>query len=437
MIANMEIHHFKAQLWSLMNGFGKAFAGLWLIFLLAGCHPEVDWLTYRGENGSGYTSNSIYPPLGLRWKLRLQENLKEKEARAFNPPIVIDDTIYFGSTDGNFYAMDTDTGFMRWIFQTHGRVNSIPFADDKTVYFGSNDTRVYAVDIKSGEEKWNFRTGHTIQSLILKYKDNVIFTSDQGATFFLNDKDVTPGASPRVEYRIPNPVWSHHTFQIYDGVVYWAPRNRGFGAFDIEKKKFLWDVNVTAPYPLWYSFPAIDEKRVYYASSYYVRPGALLRFYSADRQDGHMIWEKEMDFEPGLHMKRNYHNYFKRHVYLLDYMAPALFRNKVIFTSGDTVVRAFDADDGDLSWKKTFKYPASSAPTIAGDRVYFGVHGSAIRGTDDETDPPRMICLSAKTGRKLWEMELEGAVLSAPVISGKRIMFGTDKLMFYVLEEIF
>ena len=421
----------------------KPTLGLFLsVFLLSQCHPDLDWLQYRGERGAGYTSNAIYPPLGLRWKLRLQENLKEKEARAFNPPVVIGDTLYFGSTDGNFYALDTETGFMRWIFPTKGRVNSIPFADSKsgTIYFGSNDTRVYAVDIKSGKKLWDFRTGRTIQSLIFRYKDSVIFTSDQGATFFL-DANTEPGTRPRVEYRIPNPVWSHHTFQVYDGIVYWAPKGRGFGAFDIEKKEFLWEVNVTAPYPLWYSFPGISGDLIFYASSYYTgsyrRPNVLFRYYAADRKTGEMRWEKEANFAPGTKMKPSYRNYFRRHVYLLDYMAPAIYKDTVIFTSGDTVVRAFDAKSGSEAWSKHFAYPTSSAPTIAGDRVYFGIHGSAIRDPEDLSEAPRLICLSAATGRKLWDMELEGAILSAPVVSGSRIMFGTDKQMFYILEEIF
>jgi hypothetical protein len=34
-------------------------------------------------------------------------------------------------------------------------------------------------------------------------------------------------------------------------------------------------------------------------------------------------------------------------------------------------------------------------------------------------------------------METEGALLSAPVIAGSRIIFGTDRSVFYVLEEVF
>ena len=39
--------------------------------------------------------------------------------------------------------------------------------------------------------------------------------------------------------------------------------------------------------------------------------------------------------------------------------------------------------------------------------------------------------------RKLWEMETKGAILSAPVVSGKYLIFGTDLNYFYVMEEVF
>ena len=392
------------------------------------CSRQVDWLTYRGERGAGYTSDALYPPLGLRWKLRLQYQREEEEPQSFNPPIVRGDTIFFGSNDGNFYALDIGSGYMRWIFRTNNRVNSVPFAADDTVYFGSNDGKVYAVDIDEGTEQWSFQTGNTVQSLVYRYEDSIIFTSDTGATFFLDPQG-------QLEYQIPNPVWSHHTFQVYDGIVYWAPMLRGFGAFDMETRQFLWTVPVNINYPVWYSFPALDDESVYFASSFFTGDGAILRYYAMDRRDGTNLWEYQSQFETGSRMQLTSENVFLRHVHLLDYMAPALYDDILIFTSGDTVVRAFKAETGDVLWS-AFDYPTSSAPTIAGDRVYFGVHGGEVAGTGDTTSP-RLVCLSVHTGRLLWEMELEGAVLSAPVVSGKQMLFGTDQNLFYVLEEIF
>jgi len=62
--------------------------------------------------------------------------------------------------------------------------------------------------------------------------------------------------------------------------------------------------------------------------------------------------------------------------------------------------------------------------------VYFGLMGN-------DYSPSKLVCISARDGRLLWQMETEGSILSAPVISGKRVIFGTDKNVFYVLEQVF
>jgi outer membrane protein assembly factor BamB len=121
---------------------------------------------------------------------------------------------------------------------------------------------------------------------------------------------------------------------------------------------------------------------------------------------------------------------FLRDAELLDFMAPTIWKDLVIYTGGDVMARAFDARTGSLRWERAFDMPVSSAPTVAGGRVYFGILG-------DNRTPPQLVCISARDGRLLWQMETEGALLSAPVIAGKRIIFGTDKNVFYVLEEVF
>lgn len=391
------------------------------------CDNQVDWLAYRGQGGAGYTSNALYPPLGLKWKLSLQDD-KAEQAAAFNPPVVKGDAIYFGSHDGNFYSLDVERGYMNWIFKTRAPVNSVPYADEEHIYFGSNDGRVYAVDREEGEKLWEFQTYHTVQSLVLRYEDHIIFTSDTGATYFLSPDG-------KEEHRIPNPVWSHHTFQVYDGVVYWAPQGRRFGAYDMASRRFLWNVDVTSRYPVWYSFPAIDDERVYFASNFYMYGPAELRFYAVNRLDGSAVWEQRFEMDVGSKTPPDRQTMFMRHVYLLDYMAPALWRNRVIFTAGETVVRAFDDETGEVIWERHFQYPTSSAPTVAGDRVYFGVRGDDFgRGSGEK---PRLVCLSAKDGRILWDLETDGAMLNAPVVSGKRMIFGTETNEFYVLEELF
>jgi len=409
---------------------GLHLGSIFICLTMASCSQQVDWIEYRGKQGSGTTPNALHPPLGMRWKIRLQEE-SGKDAKAFNPPLVIGDTMYFGSVDGNFYALNTESGYMKWTFKTRAAVNSVPFADEDTVYFGSNDGSVYAVELKTGKQKWEFPTGNTVQSLVLRYKENIIFTSDTGSTFFVD-------LAGHEVNRIANPVWSHHTFQVYDGVVYWAPRGRAFGAYEIATRQFLWSLDVTVPYAVWYSFPALDENQVYYSSSYFQGGDDPVRltYYAVDRKDGKTTWQYEDSIEMG-GTPWNRDTVFMRHVQLLDYLAPSLYKDLVIYTSGDAIVRAFNSKTGSPVWRKTLPFATSSAPTVAGDRIYFGMRGDENGEGLTTSKKAQLVCMSARDGQILWQMETEGAILNSPVISGKRIMFGTDKNYFYVLEEIF
>jgi len=66
--------------------------------------------------------------------------------------------IYFGSDDGNVYAVDSAKGRQLWQFTTGGPVDSTPAISGGLAYFGSYDGKFYAVDAKSGALRWKFAT---------------------------------------------------------------------------------------------------------------------------------------------------------------------------------------------------------------------------------------------------------------------------------------
>jgi outer membrane protein assembly factor BamB len=74
-------------------------------------------------------------------------------------PTVWDAKVYFGSGDGNVYALDAATGNLAWKFKTGDVVHASPAIADGTVYIGSWDSYFYALDAKTGKEKWRFKTG--------------------------------------------------------------------------------------------------------------------------------------------------------------------------------------------------------------------------------------------------------------------------------------
>jgi len=76
-------------------------------------------------------------------------------------PVLHSGIIYVGMGDGNLYAIEENSGKLRWKFKTEGPVHSTAAVDEKQVYFGSFDGNVYAVDIITGKQVWKFKTvGH-------------------------------------------------------------------------------------------------------------------------------------------------------------------------------------------------------------------------------------------------------------------------------------
>jgi len=63
--------------------------------------------------------------------------------------------VYFGSLDGNIYAVNALTGSLEWKFQTNYRVESTPCVTAGVVYTGADDGNVYALNATTGAEIWS------------------------------------------------------------------------------------------------------------------------------------------------------------------------------------------------------------------------------------------------------------------------------------------
>ncbi|MHA4806524.1 glycosyl hydrolase family 18 protein [Flavitalea flava] len=72
-----------------------------------------------------------------------------------------DPAVYFGSSDGNLYAIHAKTGELKWKFSTGGVIHTSPALSESggTIYIGSWDCFLYAIDTRTGELKWKFKTG--------------------------------------------------------------------------------------------------------------------------------------------------------------------------------------------------------------------------------------------------------------------------------------
>ncbi|MBN2503703.1 MAG: PQQ-like beta-propeller repeat protein [Anaerolineales bacterium] len=105
-----------------------------------------------------------------------------------------DGTIYWGSCDTFVHAVKAD-GTRKWRKRTLGFISaSAAIGSNGTVYIGSFDSNFYALDPQTGRVKWKFKTGDHIycSAALLDDEDGVtqalFFGSTDGSLYALNPK---------------------------------------------------------------------------------------------------------------------------------------------------------------------------------------------------------------------------------------------------------
>jgi outer membrane protein assembly factor BamB len=74
-------------------------------------------------------------------------------------PALAGGKVYFGSGDGNVYAVDAASGVLQWKFPTGEVVHGSPAVVGGVVYVGGFDSRLHALDAETGAERWSFQAG--------------------------------------------------------------------------------------------------------------------------------------------------------------------------------------------------------------------------------------------------------------------------------------
>jgi eukaryotic-like serine/threonine-protein kinase len=213
-------------------------------------------------------------------------------------PAVAGDTLYVGSYDGKLYALDTRTGALRWKFTTGGERRfeakglhglqpknqtiadpfdvylSSPVVAAGAVYFGSGDGNVYALDATSGDLKWKFQTGDVVHASPA-FADGVVFFGSWDSYFYAVDARTGAqkwrfhGGEDAVTH---NQVGFQSSPAVVNGVVYTGCRDSNLYAIDAVTGKEKWRFNNAGSWVI--SSPAVTQGKVIFSTSdsslYYV-----------------------------------------------------------------------------------------------------------------------------------------------------------------------
>jgi outer membrane protein assembly factor BamB len=206
-------------------------------------------------------------------------------------PAVANGTVYAGSYDGKFYALNAQTGASKWKFATEGERRfeakgihglqpknqtisdqydiflSSPVVAQGAVYFGSGDGNLYALDAATGELKWKFKTGDVIHASPA-YADGVLFVGSWDSYFYAVD-----AATGKEKWRfhggedrlIHNQVGFQSSPAIANGVVYTGCRDANLYALDATTGKEKWRFFNDLSWVI--TSPAVVDGKVFFATS--------------------------------------------------------------------------------------------------------------------------------------------------------------------------
>jgi outer membrane protein assembly factor BamB len=343
----------------------SAATGMVILAALLAAAPGAAQSTFRGDPAhTGVYAGAGPKQLGgIAWKFATG-------GYVVSSPVLDHGAIYFGSDDGNIYAVDAETGIQKWKFATHGAVRSTPAVDSGLLFAFSYDGYLYAIDAAKGTLRWKFQSGgerrfeakglHGLQPAGQTFWDPWdVFQSSpvigQGAVFF--------GGGDGNVYALDQ----------WNGAVRWK-----FKTGDVV-----------------HASPAYDAGTIYVGSW-------DSNLYALEAATGLEKWRFKTGEDPVLHNQVGFQS------------SPAVVNGVVYVGCRDAHVYAVDAGSGKEKWNFGTKGSwVVGSPAVANDMVLVGTSDSKL-----------FFALEAATGKPVYQTQDNFYLFSSPAVADGLVYVG-------------
>lgn len=299
--------------------------------------------------------------------------------------------IYFGSSDGNYYALDSSTGGRLWTFETRGPILSSGLLTQQSLYITSTDGNVYALTPGSGTLLWKCNVSAPIVSSVALFKESIIAGTLSGDVVAVGSSN----GKINWHYRADEAIVSRA--EVVSPLVFTSSRDGCLHALALNTGSPRWKFKAKGPSV---SGPIASADSVYIGSM----DGSL---YALDLETGRLTW---------------------RYDTARSIMARALIHfTTVVFCSEDRWLYCCEKYDGHLVWKAPVHGRVVANPVSFAGKVYVATREGWVQ------------CFDMRTGDIVWQMYIDRRLEASPMISHNLICLGTvdgDILAYAHAENI-
>ncbi len=304
----------------------------------------------RNAVQDGASTIHATPTDGALWSYRTAKGIFS------SPVIAADGTIYIGSADRYFYALNAD-GTLKWKKQTGEIIDSSALLDNQgRVYFGSGDGKLRALDAKTGNDVWAMTADDpSVNTAFINWFEGNVAMAADGTLYVPNDNffvyaidRATGNVSQRL--KMPDQTWSLPAIDTATGSVFIGNNNLlpilGRNTFSFDSKgNELWTARTLGSIA---ASPLLtpDGKMIVGGFDGYVRAYDSIR--------GEQLWETGT----------------REHVYASPARLPT---GLIVQPSADGTIYALNPADGTVRWAFDTREPIRSSPAVDADgNVYVG-----------------------------------------------------------------
>jgi eukaryotic-like serine/threonine-protein kinase len=142
-----------------------------------------DWNTVRGDprrTGRSFCPGLRRPPV-VRWRF-------DTGAPVVASPIVSEQWVYVGSTNGHLYALHRGTGKTRWIFRAGSPIRAEVALQGHNLLLSTQDGQLRYLDARTGRVQWTHQSQHFIEHAPAVYGNVALLSTDDGALTALDTR---------------------------------------------------------------------------------------------------------------------------------------------------------------------------------------------------------------------------------------------------------